>query len=187
MLIDRLDRLLRAGELSDGLNPAQWDAMRYLGRANRFSRTPAALADFLASTRGTVSQTLIALESKGFVIRSSSVRDGRSVDLALSELGRAIQQRDPLLVLASNIESALGTKASELAAALASVLHQAIVRRGGRAFGVCSTCRHFQKDHSSRAAGRHYCGLLQEPLSEDDSQEICAEQELAAASSSAAL
>ncbi|CAH2394963.1 hypothetical protein [Mesorhizobium ventifaucium] len=51
-LIDRLERLARSGEQSGRLNPAQWDALRYLARANRFSRTPAALANYLASTRG---------------------------------------------------------------------------------------------------------------------------------------
>ena len=64
-LIGRLDRLARSGINVAGLNPAQWDALRYLSRANRFSRTPAALADYAGSTRGTISQTLIALEQKG--------------------------------------------------------------------------------------------------------------------------
>ncbi len=70
-LIERLDRLVRSGESGHGLNPAQWEALRYLARANRFSRNPAALADYLGSTRGTVSQTLIALEQKGHVARTS--------------------------------------------------------------------------------------------------------------------
>ena len=52
-------------------------------RANRFSPTPAALADYLASTRGTISQTLIALESKGHVTCEVGQRDRRSIDLAL--------------------------------------------------------------------------------------------------------
>ena len=51
-LIDRLERLARLGDAPGGINPAQWKALRYLARANRFSRTPAALADYLASTRG---------------------------------------------------------------------------------------------------------------------------------------
>ena len=57
-LIGRLDRLMRSGVAVEGLNPAQWEALRYLARANRFSRPPAGLADYLGSTRGTVSQTL---------------------------------------------------------------------------------------------------------------------------------
>ena len=67
-LIDRLGRLMRSGEHAGDLNPAQWEALRYLARANRFSRTPAALAQYLGSTRGTVSQTLIALEDHGRIV-----------------------------------------------------------------------------------------------------------------------
>ncbi len=40
-LIDRLERLVRASEQAGDLNPAQWEVLRYLARANRFSRTPA--------------------------------------------------------------------------------------------------------------------------------------------------
>lgn len=75
-LIDRIERLARSGVPVHGLNPAQWEALRYLGRANRFSRTPAGLAAYLGSTRGTVSQTLIALEQKGFLARQVSERTG---------------------------------------------------------------------------------------------------------------
>lgn len=63
-LIERIARLMQAEEQKGPLNPAQWEALRYLAKANRFSRTPAALAEYLGSTRGTVSQTLIALEKR---------------------------------------------------------------------------------------------------------------------------
>ncbi|MCC6205883.1 MAG: MarR family transcriptional regulator, partial [Hyphomicrobiales bacterium] len=86
-LIDRIERLVRSGVTVHGLNPAQWEALRYLARANRFSRTPAGLAAYLGSTRGTVSQTLIALEQKGFVARQASDRDRRSIDLSLTAKG----------------------------------------------------------------------------------------------------
>src|SRR5262249_11418773 len=40
-----------------GRTPAQWTALRYFARANRFSRTPSAFAEFHGTTRGTASQT----------------------------------------------------------------------------------------------------------------------------------
>ena len=40
----RLARLLRARGHSNGLNPAQWEALRYLAVANQFSNTPGAMA-----------------------------------------------------------------------------------------------------------------------------------------------
>src|SRR5579885_461789 len=105
-LIDRLDRLARSDEQVGNLNPAQWEALRYLARANRFSRTPAALADYLASTRGTVSRTLASLEAKGYVSRDASLRDGRSVVLALTARGEQLLRRDPLFTLADDIAQA---------------------------------------------------------------------------------
>jgi DNA-binding MarR family transcriptional regulator len=179
-LIDRLDRLARSGEQTGGLNPAQWEALRYLARANRFSRTPAALADYLSSTRGTVSQTLIAIEEKGFVARAPSARDKRSVELSLTTRGAAMLRSDPLLALASDIEAATGRRARDLAAILRATLRNAIARNEGRAFGACLTCRHFRADVRPRSGSPHHCALLDEPLSEADSRAICVEQEPAA-------
>ena len=179
-LIDRLERLARSGEQTGGLNPAQWEALRYLAHANRFSRTPAALADYLASTRGTVSQTLIALVEKGLVARTPSARDKRSVELSLTAHGEAMLRSDPLLALARDIDGAAGRRARDLAASLRATLRNAIARNDGRAFGACLTCRHFRAD-VRRSGPPHHCALLDEPLSEADSRAICVEQEPAAA------
>jgi DNA-binding MarR family transcriptional regulator len=170
-LIGRLDRLARTGERLGALNPVQWEALRYLARANRFSRTPAALAEYLGSTRGTVSQTLIALEAKGFVAKRASARDGRSVDLGLTKSGHAALADDSLAELAGDL--AASVDATKLADLLAAGLRAVLDRRGGKAFGACRTCRHFQAD--GRAAP-YRCALLDEPLSESDSELICVEQ-----------
>lgn len=180
-LIGRLDRLMRSGVAVEGLNPAQWEALRYLARANRFSRTPAGLADYLGSTRGTVSQTLIALEQKGFAVRMASERDRRSTELALTRRGVAALKRDPLLLLAEDIAASSGVGGSEeLLAALQAVLRNTVRRNNGRPFGVCHSCRHFRKAARDSAASPHHCALLDEPLSDADSHGICIEQESAA-------
>jgi DNA-binding MarR family transcriptional regulator len=176
-LIDRIERLSRSGVPVHGLNPAQWDALRYLARANRFSRTPAGLAAYLGSTRGTVSQTLIALEQKGFVIRRASDRDRRSIALGLTETGAAALDDDPLLAVASDVAAATAGDAAPIVALLEGVLRAAIRRNGGRPFGVCRTCRHFRDGHGADGRGQHQCALLKEPLSEIDSSQICVEQE----------
>lgn len=179
-LIERLDRLVRSGESGHGLNPAQWEALRYLARANRFSRNPAALADYLGSTRGTVSQTLIALEQKGHVARTQSTRDKRSVDLELTREGRAALERDPLDMLAVDIAASRSGDLATVVGLLRDTLARAIQRNGGRPFGVCQTCRHFQRA-VPRAAVYAHCTLLDEPLHRDDVPAICVEQEPALA------
>ena len=44
--LERLARLMRQRGHGHGLNPAQWEALRYLQRANRLSNTPGALARY---------------------------------------------------------------------------------------------------------------------------------------------
>lgn len=180
-LIDRLERLARSDEQAGNLNPAQWEALRYLARANRFSRTPGALADYLASTRGTVSRTLASLEAKGYVTRRSNVRDGRSVAFELSVEGQRMVNRDPLLSLAEDIQRAAGGDVDAVRDVLRRTLQAAIDRNRGRAFGICRTCRHFRAHVRPSTDTPHHCALLDEPLSEGDSQSICAEQEPVAA------
>lgn len=176
-LINRLDRLSRNMGPSEGLNPAQRDALRYLARANRFSRTPAALAEYLGSTRGTVSQTLIALEQKGHVSRTPCDTDRRSVRLSLTPTGMEVLDTDPILALAADLATAAGPDLSSLVTTLRAVLAQNIARNDRRPFGVCYSCRHFRKSTGSTDGLPHHCALLNEALSEADSRQICAEQE----------
>src|SRR5262245_32512851 len=58
-------RLLQAEGYDGELSPAQWMALRFFARANSFSRTPSAFAEFQATTRGTASQAIKALEAGG--------------------------------------------------------------------------------------------------------------------------
>jgi DNA-binding MarR family transcriptional regulator len=167
-LVERLARLVRAADFEAGLNPAQREALRYLARANRFSRTPAALAAFFNSSRGTVSQTLIALEAKGLIEKTRRDADARSLSLTLTAAGRAMLARDGESALARDIDTT--GEAARLASALEAALSNALMRRGGKLFGQCKTCRHFR-----RGPRAHHCALLDEPLSAQDAEAICAE------------
>jgi DNA-binding MarR family transcriptional regulator len=102
--------LLLAGRLvqSEGydgeLSPAQWMALRYFARANPFSRTPSAFAEFQATTRGTASQAIKALEAGGYLVRQRSKADGRSVSLRLTNKGKKALARDPFEVLVRAVD-----------------------------------------------------------------------------------
>lgn len=177
MLI-RLERLSRSGQGADGLNPAQWEALRYVARANRFSRSPAAAAAYFGATRGTVSQTLIALEDKGMIRRIQNRADKRGIDLALTPRGTALLRNDPLHALAGDLDA--GDESAALLEHLRQALRAAVRRNGSRPFGFCHACVHFRRTPLGASDMPNHCALLLEPLSDADSALICVEQEEAA-------
>lgn len=174
--IERLSRLLRGLEHETDLVPAQWQALRYLARANRYSRTPGALAQYLVATKGTVSQTVRALERKKLIRRQPDAADGRVVRLELTAGGQRRLADDPARILAEATQD-IGTT---LARDLIEVLRR--LQRGNdhRAFGQCASCRFFRRDEAmGERGGPHRCGLTREPLSTADSAQICVEHEAA--------
>src|SRR4030081_863672 len=78
-------RLVQTEGYDGELSPAQWMALRFFARANSFSRTPSAFAEFQATTRGTASQAIKSLEAGGYLIRQRSEADGRSGRLRLTK------------------------------------------------------------------------------------------------------
>jgi DNA-binding MarR family transcriptional regulator len=179
--LERLARLMRAGDRDDGLNPAQWEALRYLARANRYSNSPGALTRYLGATKGTISQTVKALERKGFIAKSAREGEKRSVILTLTPKGQEVLTRDPWARLAAAAED-LGNKTRRrLAKGLRELLDLELARGRHQSFGRCATCRFFrEKGSDADARGPHQCMLFDEPLSAPDAQRICVEHEAAA-------
>ena len=175
-LIERIGRLTRAREAAGGLNPAQWEALRYLSRANAFSRSPSAVADFLATTRGTVSQTLIALEGKGLLRKSVSDRDRRGATLDVTDAGlKLLRTLDPADDLVRALANLPPLHATLMAQALSRVLGALLEARGGKAFGACAACRNFARDaFPDGAGGPHRCGRFDAPLTAEEAALTCA-------------
>ncbi|MCK7612557.1 MarR family winged helix-turn-helix transcriptional regulator [Roseibium sediminicola] len=167
-LIDRLTRLTAAEEWNGPLNPSQFAALTYLARANRFSRAPSHVADYLVTTRGTASQTLKALARKDLITEARSEADKRSIRYDVTKDGLA------LLKDASGLETVVETLPADVAASLAASLKSLVLallhHRGGRSFGLCGTCRH----HEPTATGGH-CRLLGVSLKPHEASQLCHE------------
>lgn len=178
-LLERFGRLLTTEAHADGMLPVHWETLRYLDRANRFSRTPAALTRYLGLTKGTVSQTLNALDNKGLVKKRIARSDRRSRNLALTVKGRSVLRRDPLEATREAIAALPRDAQESLGSALSQLLIGRLVAQARQPFGQCRDCRFFAREHPE---GRpHFCQLLKEQLSVDDSRDICVEQEPAVA------
>jgi DNA-binding MarR family transcriptional regulator len=166
--LERLARLLRSASHTQGLNAAQWEALRYLGRANRFSNSPGALTRYLGATKGTTSQTVITLIKKGAIAKSLRDNDGRSVVLVLTEAGEKTLSDDPLIGLEKSIAK-LGDKTSKrFSKGLSELLQIEVEGQGEPSFGSCSGCTHATKDK-----GEVWCKVLNLNVSSDDAQKLC--------------
>ncbi|MDH5502383.1 MAG: MarR family winged helix-turn-helix transcriptional regulator [Gammaproteobacteria bacterium] len=157
-----------------GLQPVHLDVLRYLARCNRYSNTPAAVGQFLGSTKGTVSQSVKVLEREMLISKLSDANDGRVIRLRLLKKGRDLIKRvDEESVIHAATEDVGAGERKVLENSLAALLRRAQRRNGSKSFGVCSTCRFF----TPLADGGFLCGMTNEPLSVDDSLRICVEHE----------
>ncbi len=176
-LLQRLSRLLANDQLAHGLNPVQWEALRFFSKANRYSSSPSALTAYLGVTKGTVSQTIKALERKGMVRKQPLASDRRAVSIHLTAAGRRYLADDPLASL-SRVLGNLPTKTEqELGTLLQELLVSMLSERQQQPFGKCCTCRHFQRKHAD--GDPHRCGLLELSLNADDAELICQEHQYA--------
>lgn len=176
-LLERISNLLRAESRAAahraGLQPVHLEILEYLAKSNRYSDTPAAVADFLGITKGTASQSILRLEEKGLIEREVDASDRRISHLRLTTSGkreaqgawrRALENESADLAM-----SAKGTLEEQLAATLRSFQSA----NGYRSFGVCQSCRFFER----RGAKSYRCGLTQERLSMRETEQICREHE----------
>ncbi|MBX3454758.1 MarR family transcriptional regulator [Ferrovibrio sp.] len=188
LLLDRLGRLTRELQFVDGLNPAQWETLRFLAQANRYSRTPTALAEYLGATKGTVSQTLISLESKGLVDRCKKTCDRRQVAITLTEAGEAMLQRDPMRSLEKSICAMTADCGGALVTGLTRLLTELQHRREVMHFGVCEDCTMFCAEHGKPKTVPHAasgepkrCGMTGETLNDGECRQLCVNYKAAAA------
>ena len=150
--LERLARLTRSAGHAEGLVPAQWEVLRYLGRANRFSNAPIIVAQYLGATKGTISQTIRGLVKKGLVTSAERSGDARSVSLLLTETGAALLGKDPLHKLEANIEALSDKTRRRFGKALETLLVEEVGRQGEPRFGSCPSCRFLMKGEQSACA-----------------------------------
>jgi DNA-binding MarR family transcriptional regulator len=169
-LLDRIGRMARGLQYCHGLNPAQWDSLRFVAQANRFSRTPGALAIFLGTTKGTASQTLNALEKKGYLSRVQDPEDKRVRHLELTVAGQDLLSEDPLNCLDLAIERLPSEVIDTMAQGLRALCTNMQTRCGGQDMGICSSCGHFQ---GATDDGNMRCGFKQADLTCEDAKRVC--------------
>ncbi len=176
--IERLSNLLKNEQrrvgADYGLQPVQLEALHYLTICNRYSDTPKGVTEYLGQTKGTVSQSLILLQKKGFITKHQDSDDKRITHLKLTKEGKqalASSIPPPLFINACNDlpESAQNEIYNNLKLLLTSIQKS----NNMKSFGVCATCRFIINDEH----GNSMCDLTKEKLSQTDTTLICLEHE----------
>ncbi len=178
-LIERISNLLRSEERKKyaaiGLQPVHVQVLDYLATCNRFSDTPASVADYLGLTKGTVSQSLQVLERKGYIEKCQDKLDGRVVHLALSPAGtQLLNDVKPLDIFEQAQEAVSSKKFTSIEASLSAMLAELQKANNAKSFGVCHSCVNFV-----RLQENYLCNLTQLQLSQFDAKKICREHVLA--------
>ena len=173
-LVAQLSRIAYGDGFTEGLTPAQWTALRYFARANRFSRTVSAFAEFHATTRGTASQTVKSLVNNGYLTRRRSDRDRRSVSFELTETSRALLARDPFERLVAAAAELSNTSRQATCRGLDRMLRVLAEEQGRNAFGMCPNCKYLRTGVCCRSDLPEYqCDLVGEPLTETEIDQLC--------------
>ncbi len=167
-MIVHLARLAQGGPGTAELSAAQWTALRYFSRANRFSRTPSAFSQYHATTRGTASQTVKSLVSLGLLQRQSNENDGRSALIELTQAGWDTLRRDPLADLQQVLEALPPATRNALAAALGDATGALAQRRMAPTFGRCEDCTHCAPSPEGA-----FCHCTQATLMAEEMEALC--------------
>jgi MarR family transcriptional regulator, negative regulator of the multidrug operon emrRAB len=173
-LVERLGNLMRTELRKSGsdeaLQPVHLQALLYLSKANRYSNTPQALADYLGLTKGTVSQTLLLLDRRGLVERYEDDIDRRVVRLRLSTAGEQfLSESQPTLAWQNATRNISPNRIRNATSALREALVQLQLDNEGSHFGSCNSCSWSQK-LSQRIAR---CGRMGDRLSGPETRKIC--------------
>ncbi|MDA1097881.1 MAG: MarR family transcriptional regulator [Proteobacteria bacterium] len=179
-----VEMLLHLGRLAYGegkttspsstLSTAQWTALRYLHKANGFSRTPSAFAKFHGTTRGTASQTIRSLVKQGFLTQSRAAGDGRGRQLDLTEKAKAMRLCDPFEAVVRAAGDLPPAARRQFGNSLTQVLNCVAREKGARPFGTCTSCAYLEcGDFDPKAHKTYACRITKNLLDTEDLEQLC--------------
>jgi DNA-binding MarR family transcriptional regulator len=175
-LLGQIARFFLFEGAKHGLRDREWMALRFLSSANRFSRTPSALASYVGTTRGTASYIINELERLGYLEKTRSAKDKRSVTLSVTQQGRKFLGRDPVNVLTSAIGVLDDEHKTGLRDMLRRSLEQSDAALQSRHADVCKRCIFLREARASavdKALAEFTCRLFRATISEAEIELLC--------------
>lgn len=117
-------------------------------------------------TAATISDSIRVLAEKGLVTKSTSVADGRAVNISLTREGRhvAAAASEWAQMLVDVVSSWDENRRGEVLAALVSLIG-AMQREGWiQTDRMCTVCRFFERDRYPGTSSPHHCRFIDAPL-----------------------
>jgi len=167
-----------------GLRDREWMALRFLGRANRCSRTPSALAGFIGATRATASQIVKRLETKSYLVREPSPQDKRSVVLCVTSQGeKVLAQHDPINHVLKAVAGLGSEECIRLRDSLRQILNHLDATHRRLNASICRDCMFLAERAPATGKGRtsaeFTCRLYRMPIPAHEIDLLCASFERA--------
>ncbi len=112
--------------------------------------------------------------NRGYLIRTRSKSDGRSVRLDLTEKGKKALADDPFEILVRAARALSPTAHSSVERALERMVRHVAREYGRCLFGMCPSCMHLRGDGSCVEGRSPYeCGFHEVPLEEAELDRVC--------------
>ncbi|MGB0951710.1 MAG: MarR family winged helix-turn-helix transcriptional regulator [Planctomycetota bacterium] len=167
---------------SRGLTPTQSQIltlMTTLGPGTSVSK----VAQHLAITKGTASESISTLERKKLLSKVPNPEDGRKVMLQLSRKGRREAQLSMQWpeVIVGSVEELPQEEQSGLLRGLIGLIMNMQEKGAIPTSRMCTECRFFQPNRYQGKDRPHHCKFLDSPIANVDLRIDCAEMEPAAA------
>lgn len=175
-LLGQVARILWFEGTKHGMRDREWMALRFLSRANRFSRTPSALASYVGTTRGTASFIIGELERLGYLERKRSAKDKRSVMLSVTQQGKKFLARDPVNGLVDAIAVLDDDGRIRFRDTLLHMLDQSDAAEQRHHTDVCKRCIFLREDRTAsenKTTVEFTCRLFRAPIAEAEIDLLC--------------
>jgi DNA-binding MarR family transcriptional regulator len=175
----RSDEWLRAQ--SSGLTPTQLAILEYLRTKSEKPLGVKEIAAHLSVSQPTTTDSINALERKGYIVKSSGTGDRRAVVIRFTALGRTVLEITR--AKKTHVEQAIQRiPCEEQEQALVVIIKTIKFLQDAGAIPIqamCATCKYFLPFQHGGSSTPHHCALMNLPFGPSNMRVDCREHELA--------
>ncbi len=168
-----------------GLNPTQAQVLMVLARSGSSPLRLSAIAEHLAVSAPTASDSVSALEAKALVLKGPAPDDGRALAVTLTKEGRAVARELAMWpdVLLEAVDVLDEVEEGVLLKALLKMIRELQDRGRIAPARMCITCRYFRPHVHADPRAPHHCAFVDAPFGDRNLRVDCLDHDAAEADS----